>query len=81
MSLRYSVRWARCEGQPARSVEYGHYAQAESYLIGVLPEIDRLAGGWAELTDGERVLVRIAEEPPARDAEAVDPALRDSVLT
>jgi len=82
MSVRYSVRWTRRTGESLRIVEYNHYSQAESCFIGLLPEVERHSGGWAELMDGDRVVIRIGDERFPRDAEAEDVlAAKKAVLT
>jgi hypothetical protein len=57
----FTVRWKSSATATEKQVEYGQYAPAEAYFIGLLSQVDRSAGGWAELWEGDRLLHRIPE--------------------
>lgn len=63
----FLVRWRDTGGARERSVEYATYSQAEACFISLLSLVDRGKGGWAELVDEGRVLLRLGHSLPAGD--------------
>lgn len=72
---QYLVCWRTREGSVERRVEFPHYSQAEACLIGLVTQLEREQGGWAEIRHEERLVLRFGPESatvaantsPARD--------------
>jgi hypothetical protein len=56
---KYQVRWKGSRDASEQVTDYPHYALAEGCFISLFAEVDRRGGGWAEVWEEGRLLLRL----------------------
>jgi len=76
MTSTYRVRWQISADSREQSVDYPSYALAEACFISLFSQVDRRADGWAELWEGDRMVIRLEGSHSSSAAAAPTPPLQ-----
>jgi hypothetical protein len=64
----FSVSWKQSDWAPYRSLQFPTYRLAESFLISLVPQVDRASGGFIDLSHAGAVLLSFRCEEPGYGA-------------